>query len=160
MTEETLQMSMDIKKQEENGIRIEYYTLDGRRPEIYMCPGDLVIICNVMHDYATLLESLVPEKEGYEQAMYEYHAGRCRKIQHKIEDAMNYSVEQAIAKCQKKKGKKNDDDIGEDAMVLAARMRRKKPEKANGIKQKTLGKQTKVETQNQINLFEVGLLED
>lgn len=160
MTEETLQMSMDIKKQEENGIRIEYYMLDGRRPEINMCPGDLVIICNVMHDYATLLESLVPEKEGYEQAMYEYHAGRCRKIQHKIEDAMNYSVEQAIAKCQKKKGKKNDDDIGEDAMVLAARMRRKKPEKANEIKQKTLGKQTKVETQNQINLFEAGLLED
>lgn len=29
MTQETLEISMDIKNQEESGIRIEYYTLSG-----------------------------------------------------------------------------------------------------------------------------------
>ena len=42
-------------KAEEEGIRIEYYTLDGEKPEIRMCPGDLMIICNVLHDYAQML---------------------------------------------------------------------------------------------------------
>ena len=133
MTAETLQISMDIKNhEEESGVRIEYYTLDGQQPEIYMCPGDLYIICNVMHDYASLLETLIPEKEGIEKATYGYHAGRCRKIQQKIESAMNYNVEQAIKKCRKKQGKKaDDDDVGEDAMVLAIRRRKKKKESQN-----------------------------
>lgn len=155
MTAGTLEMSMDIKNQEEAGVRIEYYTLDGRHPEIYMCPGDLHIICNVMHDYAALLESLVPEKEGYEQAIYEYHAGRCKKIQQKIEESMNYNVEQAIEKCRKKKGKEKDDDIGEDALVLAARRRGKEAKADNKESQKPQEKPNRQSELHQMTITEL-----
>lgn len=44
MTRETVDITSEIGKAEEDGVRIEYYTLDGKAPEIYMCPGDLIII--------------------------------------------------------------------------------------------------------------------
>ena len=123
MTQETLEMSMDIKKQEESGIRIEYYTLSGEKPEIYMSPGDLCVLCNVLHDYSSALEVFAKEKEGYEQALFEYQAERCRKIQKHLENSMGYNVEQAIRKCLKKKDRERESDVGEDAFVLAVRAR-------------------------------------
>ena len=49
---ETIKMTSEIMDAEEQSVRIEYYALDGKKPEIFMCPGDLIIICNVLHDYA------------------------------------------------------------------------------------------------------------
>lgn len=51
MTEETIRITDEVRKSEEDSVRIKYYTLDGNRPEIYMCPGDLIVICNVLHGY-------------------------------------------------------------------------------------------------------------
>lgn len=129
MTQETVMITDDIRKFEEENIRIEYYTLDGKHPELYMCPGDLMMICNVLHDYASLLEELLKSfPEQLPQFLYEYHAGRCRKIQYKIENEMGYSTEKAIEKCRKRQGRMHkDDNVGEDAMVLAVRRRKEHP---------------------------------
>lgn len=125
MTEETLEITKEIHSSEENNLRIKYYTLDGRQPELSMCPGDLIVICNILHDYASALEVFANEKEGYEKALYEYQADRCGKIRRKIEESLGYSVEKAIEKCAKKNGKKRKADVGEDALVLAIRYRNK-----------------------------------
>ena len=41
MIQETAQITEEIRKAEEEKVRIESYTLDGQKPELYMCPGDL-----------------------------------------------------------------------------------------------------------------------
>ena len=74
MTDETIRITDEVRKSEEDSLRIEYYTLDGRRPEIYMCPGDLIVICNVLHDYAAAMEVFSSEDPGWDQALFEYHA--------------------------------------------------------------------------------------
>lgn len=137
MTRETIDITDEIRESEEKGIRIEYYTLDGEKPEIHMRPGDLMIICNVLHDYAKMLEEAADISIGYEQGLYRCHVDRCEKIRNKIETAMGYSTEATIEKCHKKKKVLREDpfakesDIGEDALVLAMKQRRqKKPESA------------------------------
>ena len=67
MTKETVQITEDIKEAEESGIEIEYYTLDGKKPVLHMAPGDLMIICNVLHDYAQ--EPLVKDNDIGEDAL-------------------------------------------------------------------------------------------
>ena len=132
MTEETINITGEIRKAEEEGIRIEYYTLDGKKPEIRMCPGDLMIICNVLHDYAQMLREAAEISIGYEQGLYMCHVDRCEKIRHKIETAMSYSTEAAVEKCGKKHryfGQEplaKGNDVGEDALVLAMKQRRQK----------------------------------
>lgn len=132
MTEETIDITGEIMKAEEEGIRIEYYTLDGEKPEIRMCPGDLMIICNVLHDYAQMLREAAEISIGYEQGLYLCHVERCEKIRHKIETAMEYSTEAVVEKCHKKKKYFGEDpfakqsDVGEDALILAMKQRRQK----------------------------------
>ncbi len=125
MTEITAELTAELQEKEQAGIEIEYYTLDGQKPKIHMCPGDLQVICNVMHDYSALLEESLKDKSGMEGAIYKIHSLRCKKIQRIIEQALGYDVEKTIEKCRKKRGKK-EDDIGEDALILAARKRREK----------------------------------
>lgn len=132
MTAESINITDEIRKAEEEGIRIEYYTLSGEKPEIHMCPGDLMIICNVLHDYAQMLREAAEISIGYEQGLYLCHVERCEKIRHKIETAMEYSTEAAIEKCGKKHkyfGQEpltKGNDVGEDALVMAMKQRRQK----------------------------------
>lgn len=132
MTAESINITDEIRKAEEEGIRIEYYTLDGKRLEIRMCPGDLMIICNVLHDYAQMLREAAEISIGYEQGLYLCHVERCDKIRQKIEAAMEYSTEAAVEKCHKKKKYFGENpfakqsDVGEDALILAMRQRRQK----------------------------------
>lgn len=133
MTEETMDITKEIISNENNGIRIESYTLDGKKPEIFMSPGDLYVICNVLHDYASALGFFAEEKEGYEKALYEIHVERCRNIQRHIESEIGYNVEAAIRKCLKKKNKTKENDVGEDAFTLAVRQRRKKEEEKKNV---------------------------
>lgn len=143
MTREAIDITNEICESEEKGIRIEYYTLDGEKPEIHMCPGDLMIICNVLHDYAKMLEEAADISIGYERGLYRCHVERCEKIRNRIETAMGYSTEAAIEKCHKKKKYFGEDpfskesDIGEDALVLAMKQRRqKKTESADRTERK------------------------
>ncbi len=127
---ETIKMTSEIMDAEEQSVRIEYYALDGKKPEIFMCPGDLIIICNVLHDYAALLSEISEDdlKDNLTKFQYSYHMNRCKKIQMRIEEALGYSTEKALVKCRKKQARENTDDIAEDALVLAAGRRKRKQE--------------------------------
>ena len=127
---ETIKMTSEIMDAEEQSVRIEYYALDVNKPEIFMCPGELIIICNVLHDYAALLSEISEDdlKDNLTKFQYSYHMNRCKKIQMRIEEALGYSTEKALVKCRKKQARENTDDIAEDALVLAAGRRKRKQE--------------------------------
>jgi 2-hydroxy-3-keto-5-methylthiopentenyl-1-phosphate phosphatase len=89
---------------------------------IKSCIGDLQIICNAMDDYAKQLEEFIADNEMHPVAVarYEIHADRCRKISNKIADQIGYDKAKALEKCMKRQEEKQD-DIGEDALALAAK---------------------------------------
>lgn len=108
-------------------VDIEYYNLKGKELHMLLPPGDLIKICNVLHDYTDLLMAYIEEykddtTKAVTVASYEIYVSRLKKIQIKIEDTLGYHVETAIEKCRKKAQKKYA-DIGEDALVLASRVR-------------------------------------
>lgn len=127
MLKDMADMTEEIHKAETGEARVEYYTLTGETRTLKICPGDLYIICNVLHDYTDLLREYIKssEKEGESVlSTYEYYADRCKNIQLKIEDALGYSTEKAIERCQKKRGVKvRQDDVGEDSLLLAVKNR-------------------------------------
>lgn len=135
MTRETVQITEEIREAEESLIQIEYYKLSGERPVLHMPRGDLMVICNVLHDYAQMLNEAAKINTGYTQASYIYHAGRCERIRSKIENQMGYSTEVAIGKCGKKHkylGQEplaKGNDVGEDALVLAMKQRHQQKKK-------------------------------
>lgn len=114
----------------EKNVDVEYYNLSAQELHFKICPGDLQIVCNVLYDYCNMLsEMLTDPPEGVDgntieiwKARYEYYLERVRKIREKIETGIGYSTEKAIEKCNKRKPKK-DDDIGEDAIVMAMKKR-------------------------------------
>lgn len=126
-----LDITEEIDKSEREGIKIKYYTMDGKNVELYMCPGDLMIICNVLHDYAKLLaesEGLIPDMSVGQKFTFQAHMRKCKDIQMYIEQQIGYSTEDAIIKC-RDKDNKTGKDIGEDALILAAKQRAKEKEK-------------------------------
>lgn len=60
--------------------------------------------------------------EGFHQATHELHAEQCRTIAQKYSKGIGYDYEKAVARCRKRK-EKRDDGVGEDALVLALRKR-------------------------------------
>lgn len=166
VTKDTAHITNDIAQSENENVRIEYYTVPSwtkknETKEISMCPGDLMIICNVLHDYANLLMECLNSKADEEAIagnfyLYEYHAKRCKKIQNKIESAMNYSTAAAIEKCRKKQGKKSKgDDVGEDALVLALKCRREQLDKKSSEAAKMESSTEKKEdVDGQMSLFD------
>jgi len=92
--------------------------------KIETCLGDIYKIVNMLYDYARLLELGIEQwdLQGFHKATYEIHAEKCRKIAKKYSDAIGYDYEKAVEKCRKKASRpKREDDIGEDALVLAQR---------------------------------------
>lgn len=158
MTEDTVQLTSELLESEKKGVRIEYYTLDGKTPEIYMCPGDLMLICNVLHDYSALLGEYVEdgqEQQSYQAYYYQYHIQRIKKIQNMIEASLGYSTEAAIEKCKKKRQrqkKSGNVDVGEDALVLAVRRRGKSSDSSNtGDIQKEIENKEKIQKKNNMS---------
>ena len=136
---DTVSMTSEINEDEQNMVPIRYLELDGELKEIHSCYGDIIIIINAMADYAGLLDDyrmMYPERLNAFQSMtYEYQANRCRKIQKSLEQQMGYDRYKAIEKCQKRRARQSDDDVGEEALVLLARKNaneeRKKEEARN-----------------------------
>lgn len=136
---DTVGVTAEINEDEQNMVPIRYLQLDGEHKEVHACYGDIIIIINVMADYAGLLDDyrmMYPEKlDAFQTATYEYQANRCRKIQKSLERQMGYDRDKAFEKCQKRRARQSDDDVGEEALVLLARKRaneeRKKEEARN-----------------------------
>lgn len=111
-------------------VPIHYYDVDRMQERtIESCQGDLTVICNVLADYADMLDELLQadrERLGFCGALqYGHLRDRCRKITMELQEKICYDRAAAIEKCRRraKKSRKADDGIGEDALVLAARRR-------------------------------------
>mgnify|MGYP000388203001 FL=1 len=137
-------------------IDVEYYNLKGEELHMLLPPGDLIKICNVLHDYRDLLGTCIEEyKDDIDKAVtvanYAIYADRLKRIQTKIEDVLGYSTAKAIEKCRKKAFKNKDNgDIGEDALILASKSRAtKKNDKGEKTEEKSIKKESE-----QISLFD------
>lgn len=132
-----------IEQAERGNIPIRFYNLKaGCYQGIHSCEGDVIVICNAMADYADLLMEYIRQSdyEGYQKAFYEIHAERCRKISLKLQEQIGYDRDTAIEKCRAKRkyygqGSEDDNnDVGEDAMVLAVRKSRAQAKAQEGEK--------------------------
>lgn len=141
-----------------NEVDVEYYDLTGKDLHFKICPGDLYVICNVLYDYHGMLHDLLgnpPEEVSEETIMlwdarYSYYLEKIEKIRGKIENAIGYSTEKAIEKC-RKKSKQKESDIGEDALVMALKVRiTEKPKKEDPVKE-----DKKKETTRQLSIFDM-----
>jgi len=111
-------------------VHIHYYDVDRMQEKtIESCQGDMIVICNVLADYADMLDELLQtdrERLGFCGALkYERMSDRCRKITADLHEKTGYDRAAAIEKCRKRAGRKPKADagIGEDALVLSARRR-------------------------------------
>ncbi|WP_300775475.1 hypothetical protein [uncultured Acetatifactor sp.] len=111
-------------------VPIHYYDVDRMQERIIeSCQGDLTVICNVLADYADMLDEFLQtdrERLGFCGALqYERMRDRCRKITADLQEKTGYDRAAAIEKCRKRAGRKPKADagIGEDALVLSARRR-------------------------------------
>lgn len=143
-------------------VDVEYYNLEGKELHMLLPPGDLVKICNVLHDYSDLLNIFIEDyKDDIEQtvtvATCKVYYKRLKKIQSKIEETIGYSTSAAIEKCRKKALKQKDDiDVGEDALVLALKSRKMKNNSSQKKSQDNVpkkGNKSDVE-KNQMSLFD------
>lgn len=125
-------------------VDVEYYNLSGQELHFKICPGDLQIVCNVLYDYCNMIsEMLADPPDGVDEnilqlwkARYEYYLQRVQKIRGKIENGIGYSAEKAIEKCNKRKPQK-DNDIGEDALVMAMKKRLSQKKEGNDANSQT-----------------------
>ena len=130
MVMDSVEILEDVIKDELRRVAIRYYSVtDSREETITSCEGDLIVICNVLADYADLLDEFLKndrERLGFCAVMqYERMRDRCRKITEDLQKKTGYDRIAAIEKCRRKAGRKPkaDTGIGEDALVLSARRR-------------------------------------
>ena len=84
-------------------VPIHYYDVDRMQERtIESCQGDLTVICNVLADYADMLDELLQadrEKLGFCGAMqYERMRDRCRKITAELQEKIGYPLINFIQK--------------------------------------------------------------
>lgn len=121
--EPQLSASIDLERCLSGEVLLHVFDLSGTH-EVKTCYGDVVKIVNALRDYAKLLELVCDEWElaGFHRATYEYQAEKLRQIADKLQCGIGYDYDAAVRKCQKLRGKKpRNDDVGEDAMVLAVK---------------------------------------
>lgn len=85
MVEDSAEILEGILDDERHRVSIRYYSMThGREETITSCEGDLIVICNVLADYADLLdEFLKNDRERLEFCaimQYERMRDRCQKI--------------------------------------------------------------------------------
>lgn len=102
--------------------------------QIETCEGELRIIVDALADYYDYASRYIEEMEGYAKAAWENRIEKIRKIQSKIEQSIGYDRDKQLEKCQKKR-KENNDDVGEDAIVLALKRGKTDGKNKNGCKE-------------------------
>lgn len=137
MVRDSVEIAEDVAADERSKISIRYYSVTyGREETIISCEGDLIVICNVLVDYADMLDEFLQadrERLGLCGALqYEHMRDRCRKITAGLQEKIGYDRDAAIEKCRKRADRKPKADagIGEDALVLSARRRAGAQQKA------------------------------
>lgn len=88
---------------------------------IETCVGELRIVIEALADYYDIANKRIETMEvGYHRAVLEERMERIKRIQGKLEESTGYSRDKQIEICMKRK-RIRDDDIGEDAFVVASR---------------------------------------
>ena len=132
MVMDSVEILEDVIEDELCRVAIRYYSVRHSREEtITSCEDDLIVICNVLADYADLLDEFLNDEKERERLgfcavmQYERMRDRCRKITEDLQKKTGYDRNAAIEKCRRKAGRKPKADagIGEDALVLSARRR-------------------------------------
>ena len=121
--EPRLSAAIDLERCLSGEVLLHVFDLSGTH-KVKTRYGDVVKIVNALRDYAKLLELVCDEWDlgGFHRATYEYHAEKLRQIADKFQCGIGYDYDAAVRKCQKLRGKKpRNDDVGEDAMVLAVK---------------------------------------
>ena len=88
--------------------------------------GDLTLIVAMIEDYVRGLEAT----HSNDMAL-QYHIDKFKHISEKIQKQIEYDYEKKKEKCAKKK---KDDDIGEDAMILALKKSMREAEAKEAVK--------------------------
>lgn len=92
---------------------------------IRTCEGDMKVICLVLHQqlirYKEMLSEI--EAEGKQHFNLSFQIERIEKILKSLCEQMNYNIDKVIEQCAKKRETKADNDIGEDALVLSAKVK-------------------------------------
>lgn len=118
------------------GAELEIFFEDIGGPcHIKTCYGDICKIVNALRDYARMLRMTCDEwnLQGFHRVTYECHADALEKISKKYQAGIGYDYDAAVEKCRRKAEKKRrDDDVGEDALVLAFRKGQRAAEKKVG----------------------------
>lgn len=99
----------DVIEDERYRLPIRYYNMTRSREEIITsCEGDLIVICNVLADYADFLDEFRQtdrERLGFCAVMqYERMRDRCRKITGELQKKTGYDRDAAIEKCRRRAG--------------------------------------------------------
>lgn len=132
MVMDSVEILEDVIEDELRRVAIRYYSVTHSREEtITSCEGDLIVVCNVLADYADLLDEFLSDEEERERLgfcavmQYEHMRDRCRKITSGLQEKTGYDRDTAIEKCRRKANRRPraDAGIGEDALVLSARRR-------------------------------------
>ena len=86
---------------------------------IETCVGELRIVIEALADYYDIAcRSAETMEVGYSRAVWEERLKRIKCIQTNLEEATRYNRDKQIEICKKPKRVRND-DIGEDALVIA-----------------------------------------
>lgn len=121
---EKRQKSVDPSQtyEERNKRLWHYLEIKGMNEQwIETCEGELRIIIEALADYYDLAGRQIETMESVSsKAFWAYRLERIKQIQTKLEMLTGYSRDEQLEACLKRKSKK-DDDIGEDALVLAVR---------------------------------------
>lgn len=149
--ENTIDMSVNVS--DDTPADIKYYSVSrgsmGKDLCFNLCIGDLYKIANVLYDYEGILRdisNLFPEDVASGSSMMnEVYADQLRKVRGKIEKELNYSVEEAIIKCEKKRKRApSNSDVGADAFTLAVKYAAQNaPKKKEKMVEESKAKKTK-----------------
>lgn len=115
----------DIKKDADKQVEIEQcIDIKNLRDFKVSCSyRDIVFIICILKEYVKLTE----EREGF---TWEYYRNQFSELADRLSEQIEYDYDMQMEKCQKKMGTKDKSgDVGEDAMALAIKRKKKKDSK-------------------------------
>ncbi len=139
-------------------VDLEYYDLHGDTHHIYLAPGNVQWICNILFNYERIFDDFTAnppvwaeEISGWKWKM-QISRDRIHKIRMQVEQGLGYSTEAHWEKCLKKYGKKDkEEDVGGEALEMAFR---RSIEKRNEPPKQPYKQNTKKENV-QLSLFDI-----
>lgn len=139
-------------------VDLEYYDLHGGTHHIYLAPGNVQWICNILFNYEGIFDDFISDLPEWAEEIpgwkwnMQISRDRIHKIRMQVEKGLGYSTEEHLEKCLKKRNKKKiGNDIGGDALELAFR---RSVEKKNEIPEQKEKSELK-RTDQQMSLFDI-----